>query len=245
MTTLGFFIGLDPHYLIFVGLPLLVITVGAQLMVKFAYSKWSKVANTKGITGAEAAYVILRSAGVNDVKIEQVDGFLSDHYSPSEKVLRLSPENYQGHSIAAVGVAAHEAGHAIQHANSYAPLVVRNFAVPAAGIGSHLGYFALMIGVFMSYQGAPALNTFTLLGVIGLAAVALFQIVNLPVEFDASRRALQYLPEIGILSHEENAGARSVLTAAALTYVAGTIAAIWTLLYWLLRLGVIGGNRDD
>ncbi|MCZ7646343.1 MAG: zinc metallopeptidase [Planctomycetota bacterium] len=239
-----FFLGIDIHYFLYAGLPLLALSLLAQLWVKSSYAKWSEVRNSKGISGAEAAYVVLRSAGVEDVKVERVDGFLSDHYSPSEKIVRLSPDNYDGRSIAAVGVAAHEAGHAIQHAQAFAPLALRSIAVPMANIGSQMGYFAIMIGCFMAYNGAPKLNLFTLLGLVGLAAVALFQLVNLPVELDASRRALKHLPAIGILNEEENAGARSVLTAAAMTYVAATIAALWTLLYWLMRLGLIGGRRD-
>lgn len=189
--------------------------------------------------------MILRKAGIEDVTIEESDGFLSDHYSPREKVLRLSPENFRGRSIAAVGVAAHEAGHAIQHAQSYPLLALRNLAVPMASIGSMFGYVAISIGVFMAYNGAQPLNAFSLIGLVLIGAIAAFQIVNLPVEFDASRRALKLLPSIGILSEEENAGARQVLTAAAMTYVAATIAAIWTLIYWMLRLGLIGGRRDD
>ncbi|MCK6472432.1 MAG: zinc metallopeptidase [Planctomycetes bacterium] len=244
MPTLGF-LYFDPHYLLLVALPTMAICLIAQLWVKSAYAKWTGVANKEGITGREAAYVILRKAGIEDVTIEESDGFLSDHYSPREKVLRLSPENFRGRSIAAVGVAAHEAGHAIQHAQSYPLLALRNLAVPMASIGSMFGYVAISIGVFMAYNGAQPLNAFSLIGLVLIGAIAAFQIVNLPVEFDASRRALKLLPSIGILSEEENAGARQVLTAAAMTYVAATIAAIWTLIYWMLRLGLIGGRRDD
>jgi len=239
---LGFFF-YDWHYMLWVALPLMALMLIGQLWVKTSYARWSQVPNDQGITGREAAYVILRKAGIDDVRVEQSEGFLSDHYSPTEKVLRLSPENFSGTSIAAVGIAAHEAGHAIQHATHYAPLVVRNLAVPLASVGSSLGYVAIVLGLFIS-KGNPT-NPITLLGLAGLGAVAFFQLVNLPVEFDASRRALKLLPAIGILNEEEKSGARSVLTAAAFTYVAATIAAVWTLLYWLLQLGLLGGRRDE
>lgn len=233
----------DPYYLLFVFIPMAILMGLAQLWVKGAYAKYSHVGTRQGVTGAEAAKVILRAAGIHDVRVEQVDGFLSDHYSPAEKVLRLSPRNYSGNSIAAIGIAAHEAGHAIQHATRYAPLVVRNIAVPLANIGSTFGWIALVIGLMIS-GGNPG-HPLVLLGIAGIAAIAVFQVINLPVEFDASRRALQVLPEIGILTAEENRGARSVLTAAAMTYVAATIAAIVELLYWLWRLGLIGGNSRE
>lgn len=234
----------DPTYILFVALPILALTIGCQLWVKWAYAKYSKVGNREGVTGAEAAQVILRSAGIDDVRVEQVAGFLSDHYSPKEKVLRLSPQNYSGSSIAAVGIAAHEAGHAIQHARRYAPLVIRNAAVPLASIGSSMGYFVIIIGLMMS-GSRGALNFVTIAGLLLLAAVVFFQLVNLPVEFDASRRALQVLPETGILSTEETQGARAVLSAAAMTYVAATVAAIAELLYWAWRLGLLGGRSSD
>jgi hypothetical protein len=237
-------IGFDSSHFLLVGLPCLALMLLAQLWVKAAYARYSRVANQNGVTGAEAAQVILRSAGITGVRVEQVDGWLSDHYSPREKVLRLSPANYSGHSIAAVGIAAHEAGHAIQHAHGYAPLVIRNIAVPLANIGSQFGWIALMIGFLMS-GGGRTLNPLLLIGLFGLAAVALFQLINLPVEFNASRRALQVLPQTGILTAEENGAARNVLLAAAMTYVAATVAAVWELLFWLIRLGIIGGRREE
>lgn len=238
------FLTFDPVYLLFVFLPLLLLTGLAQLFVKRAYSKYSKVRNRQGVTGAEAARYILQSAGIHDVRVEQVQGFLSDHYSPREKVLRLSPENYTQPSIAAVGIAAHEAGHAIQHAKHYAPLVLRNAAVPVASIGSGFGYLVIFIGLIMS-GGGGGLNALTLIGLLLIASVVVFQLINLPVEFDASRRALQVLPAAGILSPEETKGARTVLGAAAMTYVAATLAAIAQLLYWAWRLGLFGGGSRD
>ena len=211
--------------------------------MRSAYAKYSKIGNAAGVTGAEAARIILRSAGIDGVRIEPVQGWLSDHYSPKEKVLRLSPENYSGTSIAAVGIAAHESGHAIQDAQRYAPLVIRNIAVPAASIGSTFGWLAVVIGAAMSTGGH--ISAIAWIGMLLLGAVVFFQLINLPVEFDASRRALQVLPATGILTPEENQGARSVLSAAAMTYVAATVAAIAELLYWAWRLGLFGGNNRN
>ena len=229
---------LDPMYLLFVAVPILALTFLVNLYLKSTYAHYSKVHNRRSVTGYEAARQILEVSGIYDVRVEEVNGFLSDHYDPRNKVLRLSPKNYHGTSLAAVGVAAHEAGHALQHARNYAPLILRNMAVPVANIGSSMGYVVLMIGFF------TGVTTLSLIGVILISAIALFQVINLPVEFDASRRALQLLPETGILSDEEVGGAQKVLAAAALTYVAATIAAIWTLLYWLWALGLLGGSDD-
>jgi Zn-dependent membrane protease YugP len=236
------FFTLDWHYLLYVAIPMGILMGICQLWVMLAYAKWSQVNNRKGITGAEAAMVILRHAGITDVRVEEVDGWLSDHYAPTEKVLRLSPKNYSGTSIAAVGVAAHEAGHAVQHARAFAPLHLRNIAVPLASIGSQFGYLALIIGFTCM---SAKINVLTISGLCLLAFVVFFQLVNLPVEFDASRRALALLPGIGILDAEETAGARKVLTAAAMTYVAATIASLWTLLFWAMRLGLLGGGRSS
>ncbi len=237
MTTVGFFY-LDMQYMLWVLVPTLGLSLFVQLYLKSTYARYTRVGNRRGVTGAEAARQILDRSGIHDVRVEEVSGFLSDHYDPTHKVLRLSPENYRGASLAAVGVAAHEAGHAVQHARRYAPLALRNAAVPAASIGSSFGYIVCIIGLMV---GSLSIGW---AGVLLLGAVALFQIINLPVEFDASRRALQLLPETGILSREEVGGARKVLVAAALTYVAATIAAVWTMLYFAMRLGLLGG-RDE
>lgn len=241
------FLYLDFHYLLWVALPLLVLTGLAQLWVKSSAAKYSKIPNSSGITGAQAALGILHEAGIHDVRVEEVQGFLTDHYDPRHRVVRLSPQIYRGRSIAAVGIAAHECGHAIQHATKYAPLVVRNIAVPAASLGSSLGYVLIFLGFLLGgAQQAGGLGSIILnLGILGFAAVVVFQIINLPVEFNASRRALQVLPQMGILSREENAGARTMLTAAAMTYVAATVAAIAELLYWMWRAGLLGGHRND
>ncbi len=229
----------DPNYLLFVALPVLALTLLVQFFLKATYAKYSKIGTQRGLTGAEAAQQILDQAGVHGVKVEMVQGFLSDHYDPRHHVLRLSPNNYNGQSIAAIGVAAHEAGHALQHAQAYAPLKLRNMAVPAASIGSSMGYVVLIIGM--------AMHSFNL-AIVGLGLlclVLLFELINLPVEFDASRRALQILPQSGILTLEENRGAQKVLAAAALTYVAAMIATLWTILYWAMRLGLLGGRRSN
>ena len=230
---------MDLNHLLFVALPMLALSMIAQFWLKSTYAKYSQINNAKGITGREAAYVVLRQAGINDVEIEQVSGFLSDHYSPGEKKLRLSPENYNGTSIAAVGVAAHEAGHAMQDAQHYPLMAIRNIAVPMASIGSSFGYVAIVLGLFMTRNPH---NIVTLIGLGLIACVAFFQLINLPVEIDASRRALQVLPGSGILNVEETKGAQVMLTAAAMTYVAATIAALWEVIYWCIRLGLIGGG---
>ena len=234
--------GFDWQHLLWVALPMMGLAMIAQLWLKSTLSKYSEIPNQQGISGAEAAQIILRKAGITDVSVEQAEGFLSDHYSPHEKIVRLSPDIYNGKSIASVGVAAHEVGHAIQHNRHYAPLAIRSLAVPLASIGSMFGYITIAIGMFM---GHGQVNAISLIGLGLIGCVALFQLINLPVEFDASNRAVALLPEIGILSPEENVGARKVLAAAAFTYVAATIAAVWELLFWAMRLGLLGGNRRE
>jgi Zn-dependent membrane protease YugP len=197
------------------------------------------------LSGAAAARHILDSAGLNGVDIEQVPGHLSDHYDPRTRVLRLSPEVYASRSLAAVGIAAHEAGHAIQHAVNYAPLVIRNAAVPVAGFGSNFGIWMLIIGAALSMQGIAALvplgQTLVWAGIALFSCAVFFQVVNLPVEFDASARAKAQLVELGIVPREDMRYVNKVLNAAALTYVAATLQALATLLYFLIRLT---GSRD-
>jgi Zn-dependent membrane protease YugP len=229
----------DPKYLLYVLLPTMALTALVQLYLKITYAKFSQVGTASGLTGAQAAREILDRAGLHDVPVEEVDGFLSDHYDPRGRVLRLSPGNYQGRSIAAIGVSAHEAGHALQHAQNYAPLKLRSVAVPLASIGSGLGYLALGIGFAMHFYGLA------LVGLICLLGLLVFELITLPVEFDASRRALTILPTTGLLTLEETRGARKVLVAAALTYVAAVVATLWTVLYYAIRLGLIGGGRRD
>jgi len=198
----------------------------AQMMIRSAYSRAQQVAAP--LSGAAAARHILDSAGLNNVDIEMIPGHLSDHYDPRQKILRLSQEVYQSRSLAAVGIAAHEAGHAIQDARNYAPLVVRNMAVPAAGFGSNIGLTLAFFGLIFSFQ--PLL----LAGIVLFSFVVFFQVVNLPVEFNASSRAKVQLATLGIVGPGEMTYVNKVLNAAALTYVAATLQAILTLLYYIL-----------
>jgi Zn-dependent membrane protease YugP len=224
---------LDFGLLIFIA-PALLLGLWAQYRVRSTFARASRV--PVGMSGCAAAMRILERAGIGHLQIEQVPGHLSDHYDPRHKVLRLSPEVYHGRTAAAVGIAAHEAGHAIQDARSYAPLVIRNAAVPAAGIGSGIGLLLAGVGVIFTI---PVL---LLAGIVLFSTVVFFQLVNLPVEFDASARAKSELAEAGIVSQEELGYVRSVLTAAALTYVAATLQAVLTLVYYIMRFQA--SNRD-
>lgn len=223
----------DPFYLIFIS-PAIILAIWAQFRVRSTYAQARQI--PAHLTGAEAAQLILHSAGVTDVAIEESPGGeLSDHYSPSEKVIRLSSEVYRARSLASVGIAAHESGHAIQHAYGYAPLIITQFAYPAASFGSNLGFIMLLIGL------GVGLTWLAWLGVYLFAAVVVYQLVNLPVEFNASRRAKQLLVERGIVPSEEMPYVNRVLNAAAWTYVAATLQAILSLLYYLLLVS----SRDN
>lgn len=216
-------------------IPPLLLGLWAQFKVKSSFAKASQVRASSGITGAEAAQMILDSHDMRGVRIEPVQGFLSDHYDPKHKVLRLSPDVYSGRSVAALGIAAHEAGHAIQDAENYSPLVIRNAIVPVAGIGSQAGLIMIIIGMFMG-AAATAMGKWLMIGGIVLfSAVVLFQLINLPVEFDASRRAKKLLYSSNLVREGGEARAmNSVLSAAAMTYVAATVGAVATLLYYVL-----------
>lgn len=227
----------DPLY-IMMFIPALLLSIYAQIKVKRSYGKYSRIPTMRGVSGAQAARHILDAEGIHDVQIEMTRGFLSDHYDPRSRVLRLSEGVYAGDSLASVGVAAHEAGHAIQHARGYAPMRLRSALVPMASIGSNFSWVLLIIGFMLHSRGMISA------GLLFFTVVVLFQIVTLPVEFNASSRALQALPASGILSDTEVAGARMVLSAAALTYVAAAATAIIQLLYFLIRAGLIGG-RDE
>lgn len=223
----------DPMYFIIIA-PALLLAFAAQWMVKSAYEKMSRVGAS--MSGFEAARRILDHHGLYDVNIEQVPGQLSDHYDPGAKVLRLSPGVYQGRSMASVGIAAHEVGHALQDAKRYAPLVLRNMAVPAANFGSSIGSIMLMIGMVMVFTALAPLGKFVFLaGIICFAATVVFQVVNLPVEFDASSRAKVELVNLGIVSGPDLHYVSKVLNAAALTYVAATLQAVLTLAYYVFR----------
>lgn len=229
----GMFSGLG-LYLIFMVPPLL-LGLWAQFKVKSSFAKASQVRASSGITGAEAAQMILDSHNLRGVKIEPVQGFLSDHYDPKHKVLRLSPDVYSGRSVAALGIAAHEAGHAIQDATNYGPLVIRNGIVPLAAVGSQAGLIMIIIGMFMGAAATFAGQWLMIGGIVLFSAVVLFQLVNLPVEFDASARAKRLLYSSNLVGQGgESKAMNSVLSAAAMTYVAATVGAIATLLYYVL-----------
>jgi Zn-dependent membrane protease YugP len=234
---MGFFF--DIKFILFVTLPGLVLSGLASLMVKSAFAKYSQVRTRQGYTGAQAARVMLDQYGLHDVRIERADGFLSDHYNPATRSLGLSPDVYDSPSVAAIGVACHEAGHAIQHARNYAPLWARSALVPLVGIGAQFSELLLFLGVIMSAK--PLL----MLGVIAFCSVVLFQLITLPVEFDASRRAKKLCVEFGIISPDEQQGVNSVLNAAALTYVAAFVTSLLTLLYYLVKLGLLNGRSND
>lgn len=222
----------DPTYiLVIIGL---VLCLGASAMVKSTYNRYKEVYPARFMSGAEVAERILRSAGIQDVRVEQVAGELTDHYDPREKVLRLSQENYNTSSVAAIGVAAHEAGHAIQHNVGYFPLKFRNAILPVANLGSQLGVPLVLIGLIFSF-GDTLINV----GILLFAFAVLFQVVTLPVEFNASKRAVKMLDEQGILYGEELSGCKKVLSAAAMTYVAAAASSALQ----LLRLVILGGKR--
>lgn len=227
----------DPMYLLFVG-PAMLLALWAQYRVKSAFSEASQIAPRSGLSGAEAADAVLRAAGIAGVRIEPAQGFLSDHYVPGEKVLRLSPDVYEGRSLAALGVAAHEAGHAIQDAKRYPLLVARGALVPLATFGSNISFFIIMIGFFLASMNL------ILIGIGAFSLTVVFQLVNLPVEFDASRRARLALADGGLITQDEDHYVKKVLNAAALTYVAATLSSVLTLLYFLYRSGLFGGRRD-
>jgi Zn-dependent membrane protease YugP len=211
--------------------------IAASAKVKSTFAKYSKIGSMSGITGAQAAEKILHSAGIYDVSIEQVSGNLTDHYDPRNKTLKLSDSVYNQVSVAAIGVAAHECGHAIQHNTGYAPLRIRAAFVPIANFGSGISWPIIILGIILGYS-QPLINV----GIILFSFAVLFQLITLPVEFDASSRAVKILGETGILYGEEVAHTKKVLGAAALTYVAGAAASILQLLRLLFLFG--GRNRD-
>ncbi|MBA2278493.1 MAG: zinc metallopeptidase [Chloroflexia bacterium] len=231
----------DPRYLIFM-IPGIVFMLWAQHKVRSNYNKYAKVRNDAGVTGAQAARRVLDSQGLSEVQIEQIPGELTDHYDPRARVLRLSQGVYGVPSIAAIGIAAHEAGHAIQHAKAYAPLQVRTAIVPVVNIGSNIGYIVLILGLILS------LVELAWIGVILFGLATVFALLTLPVEFDATRRAKAALVQIGIVDAgvsggQESKGVARVLDAAAWTYIAGFAASLLTLLYYIML--VTGMRRSD
>jgi len=221
----------DPLYMAVIGLGML-LSMAAQFWVKSATKKWSKVPIGRGMTGADVAQAILQSRGVHDVRIEEVGGVLTDHYDPSNKVLRLSPANFHGTSVTAAGIAAHEVGHALQHADGYAPMKLRQKMVPVANIGTNLGVWIVIAGMVLGMTGLAKI------GVVVFAGFVAFTIVTLPVEFDASVRARKVLLSTGIVNQAEAQGVSKVLTAAAATYLAAAVSAIAQLFYWAMRAGI-------
>ncbi|WP_455715587.1 zinc metallopeptidase [Anaerosporobacter sp.] len=224
----------DPTYiLIIIGV---VLSLLASAKVKTTYAKYSNVRSMSGLTGAQAAERILHNAGIYDVSVQRISGQLTDHYDPKNKVLRLSDSVYANTSVAAIGVAAHECGHAIQHHKEYAPLRIRTALVPVANFGATLSWPLILIGVLLSWS-QPLIT----LGIVLFCAAVLFQLVTLPVEFNASNRAVKILASNGMLADREVAQTKKVLGAAALTYVAAAAASILQLLRLII---LFGGNRD-
>lgn len=226
----------DPMYIV-VSLPAIAVMFWAQSKVQSAYGKYSRVRNMRGIPGGQVAKYLLDAAGLYDVRIDSTPGHLSDHYDPRGKVLRLSPDVLNVPSVAAMGIVAHEVGHAIQDAKGYAPMKLRGALVGPVGLGSSLGPILFILGLFMQ---SPNL---VWLGVAMFSLAVLFSLVTLPVEFDASRRALAMLSSTGLVSVTEMDGAKAVLTAAAWTYVAASLQAISSLLYYLFY--ALGMSRDE
>lgn len=231
-----YYYGIDITYLVLV-VPAILLGLWAQMRVKSTYARYSQIRASRGITADQVARLILNENGLSDVPIQRISGSLTDHYDPRQRVVRLSDSVYGSPSIAAIGVAAHEVGHAVQHATHYAPLKLRSAIIPVTNIGSTLSIPIILLGFLFNSQ------PLALLGVALFGLVAVFQLVTLPVEFNASRRALVTLEARDILSREELSGARSVLTAAALTYVAALIQSLAQLLRLLILVG--GRRRRD
>ena len=230
----GFF---DPLYFVFLA-PGLALSLYATFRTKSTFSKYAKIGSRSGLTGAQAAQLMLNKHGVSGVRIERSGGFLTDHYDPREKALRLSEDVYSSQSLSAIGVACHEAGHAMQDAHGYVMLNLRTALVPATNFSSTFAYIVMIAGFFLQMAGLILIG-------VGLFTVGVvFSLVTLPVEWDASRRARIAIDEAGMLSPEESRHASKVLNAAFLTYVAAAVTSLLTLLYYLFRLGVLGGGDE-
>ena len=229
---------MDPVYLLF-ALPGLILALAASVITRSTFSKYSGVRASSGMTGAEAARAMLYSQGIRDVTIEQTDGLLSDHYDPRTNTLRLSAEVFGSDSLSAIGVACHEAGHALQQAHQYAPLALRSTLVPVTQFGSQAAPLILLLGFLFH---TPFLIQF---GLILFTAVVFFTLVTLPVEWNASARAKELMVDARIVAPQEQPQAAAVLNAAFMTYVAAAVSAVLTLLYYLFRAGVFGNRRDD
>ncbi len=230
---MGYFY-MDQYYLILV-VPALIISLIAQMRVKGTFNKYSRVGSSKNMTGAEVARYLLKSNGIYDVQVMQVGGNLTDHYDPRKRVLRLSDSTYGSTSVAAIGVAAHETGHALQHNEKYGPLVLRSTLVPVANIGSSAGPYIAILGLFLGW------TVLVNLGLLLFGGAIIFYLITLPVEFNASRRAIASLESTGLLMRDELLYAKKVLSAAAMTYVASALVAVAS----FLRLLLIAGQRRD
>lgn len=226
----------DPLYFIIIA-PGLALSLYATFRTKSTFSKYSKVGSRSGLTGAQAAELMLKRHGVSDVRIERSGGWLSDHYDPSKKALRLSDDVYSSQSLSAIGVACHEAGHAMQHAHGYGMLSLRTALVPATNFSSTFAYILLIAGIFLQFTGL------IFLGVCLFSVGVVFSLITLPVEWDASKRAKVAMDEARMLSPEESRHASKVLNAAFLTYLAAALTSLLTLAYYLIRLGVLGGDE--
>ncbi len=234
----------DPIYWLIIVVGLL-LSLWASMKTKGTFAKFSKFTTQRGLTGADVARSILRDNGISDVNVQSVQGTLTDHYDPRSKTLRLSEAVYSSASMAACGVAAHEVGHAVQHAQNYAPLKFRSAWVPVANLGGGISMFVLIMAAVMGGAATVTGGKLAVAGIVLFATTTVFTLVTLPVEFDASRRALVTLQRGGYMTPDELAGARKVLSAAALTYVAAFLTSLLTLLYWAYRLGLFGGRRSD
>lgn len=232
---IGYYYFYDYTYILFM-LPALIISIYAQFKVNSTFKKYSEVRSYRNITGAEAAKRVLMNSGINDVTIEHISGNLTDHFDPRSKVIRLSDSVYNSTSVSAIGVAAHEAGHAVQHEVGYTPIKIRSALIPVTQFSSTLSMPLIFIGLLL-----PSYGWLAIAGIVLFSVAVLFQLVTLPVEFNASRRAIEKLETTGLLYGEEIKGAKKVLSAAAMTYLAAMITSVLT----LLRLLLILGRRDD
>lgn len=219
---------LSNYYYLILVVPVLIISLIASARVNSSFKKYSSVLSSRNLTGAQAAFEVLRHYGITNVQIERVNGNLTDHYDPRTNVIRLSDSVYNSTSVAAIGVACHEAGHAAQYAQNYAPIKIRNFVLPAANLGSKAGFPLALIGFFLNFE------ILAIAGIVFFSFAVLFQLVTLPVEFNASKRALDVISDADILSVDEKVGAKKVLTAAAMTYVAALAVSIANLLRLIL-----------
>ena len=236
-----YYYGFDWTYLVIV-LPCLILSMLASSSVNSTFNKYAKVNSIRRLTGAEAAQRVLSANGVRGVRIERVSGNLTDHYDPKTNVIRLSDSVYSSTSVAAIGVAAHEAGHAVQYAQNYGPIKVRAAIIPVTNIGSKLAMPLILAGILLSFLGGLS-NTLVYLGILAFSLSIVFQLVTLPVEFNASRRAMEAIETAGLLTHEEQQGARKTLKAAAMTYVAATAVAVAQVVRLLVLFG--GRRRRD